>query len=134
LEVVVAGHSGRWWFPVAFSGLLLLAAGPSRGEEARLAISGYDPVAYFTDGKPVPGQSELEHRWRNARWRFASPAHRDLFASDPGRYAPQYDGFPNGPLGVKPPSDDLATVIVLPSVVDTRVATSCNQIGAGEPI
>jgi enamine deaminase RidA (YjgF/YER057c/UK114 family) len=89
----VTGHSGRRWFPVAFSGLLLLAAGPSRGEEARLAISGYDPVAYFTDGKPVPGQSELEHRWRNARWRFASPAHRDLFASDPGRYAPQYDGY-----------------------------------------
>ena len=43
-------------------------------------------------------------------------------------------GFRNGPLGVKPPSDDLATVIALPSVVDTRVATSCNQIGAGEPI
>jgi hypothetical protein len=43
-------------------------------------------------------------------------------------------GFRNGPVGVKPPSDDLATVIVLPSVVDTRVATSCNQIGAGEPI
>jgi len=43
-------------------------------------------------------------------------------------------GFRNGPFGVKPPSDDLATVIVLPSVVGTRVATSCNQIGAGEPI
>ena len=43
-------------------------------------------------------------------------------------------GFRNGPLGVKPPSDDLATVIVLPFVVDTRVATSCHQMGAGEPI
>jgi len=42
--------------------------------------------------------------------------------------------FRNGPLGVKPPSDDLATVIVLPSVVDTRAATSCHQMGAGEPI
>jgi len=38
-------------------------------------------------------------------------------------------GFRNGPLGVKPPSDDLATVIVLPFVVDTRVATSCHQMG-----
>jgi hypothetical protein len=37
-------------------------------------------------------------------------------------------------LGVKPPSDDLATVIVLPFVVNTRVATSCHQMGAGEPI
>ena len=43
-------------------------------------------------------------------------------------------GFRNGPLGVKPPSDDLATVIVLPFVVDTPVATSCHQMGAGEPI
>jgi enamine deaminase RidA (YjgF/YER057c/UK114 family) len=89
----MAEHSGRWWFPVAFCALLVLAAGPSRGEEARLAISGYDPVAYFTDGKPVPGQSELEFRWHNARWRFASAAHRDSFAGNPDRYAPQYDGY-----------------------------------------
>src|SRR6266849_317090 len=92
-EAVMAGHSGRWWFPVAFCAVLLLAAGPGRGEEARLAISGYDPVAYFTDGKPVPGQSELEFRWNNARWRFASVAHRDTFAGNPDHYAPQYDGY-----------------------------------------
>jgi len=85
--------AGRWWFPVAFSALLLLAAGPSRGEEARLAISGYDPVAYFTDSKAVPGQSQFEHRWHDARWRFASAAHRDAFAGNPDRYAPQYDGY-----------------------------------------
>ena len=46
----------------------------------------------------------------------------------------RYTGFRNGPLGVKPASDDLATVIVLPSVVDMRVATSCHQMGTGEPI
>ena len=50
------------------------------------------------------------------------------------RADPTKKGFRNGPLGVKPPSDDLATVIVLPFVVDTRVATSCHQMGAGEPI
>ena len=58
-----------------------------------MAISGYDPVAYFTEGKPVPGQSEFEHRWHNARWRFASAAHRDAFSGNPDRYAPQYDGY-----------------------------------------
>jgi enamine deaminase RidA (YjgF/YER057c/UK114 family) len=89
----MAGHSGRWWFPVAVCALFLLATGPVRGEEARLAISGYDPVAYFTDSKPVPGQSELEFRWHNARWHFASAAHRDSFAGNPDRYAPQYDGY-----------------------------------------
>jgi enamine deaminase RidA (YjgF/YER057c/UK114 family) len=89
----MAGRSGRWWFPVACCALLLLTAGPGRAEEPKLAISGYDPVAYFTDGKPVPGRSEFEYTWHNARWRFASVAHRDTFASNPDRYAPQYDGY-----------------------------------------
>lgn len=75
-------------------GLLVSLLGPAAwGEEARLAISGYDPVAYFTDGKPVPGSSEFEYVWHDARWRFASAAHRDLFAKDPDHYAPQYDGY-----------------------------------------
>jgi hypothetical protein len=89
----MAGYSSLWRFPVAFSALLLLAIGPARGEEPRLAISGYDSVAYFTDGKPVPGQSAFEYTWHNARWRFASLAHRDAFAGNPDRYAPQYDGY-----------------------------------------
>jgi enamine deaminase RidA (YjgF/YER057c/UK114 family) len=63
------------------------------GEEARLSISGYDPVAYFTDAKPVPGSSEFEYVWHDAQWRFASAAHRDLFVANPERYAPQYDGY-----------------------------------------
>jgi enamine deaminase RidA (YjgF/YER057c/UK114 family) len=80
-----------------FAGLLWLLVsmlGPAaRGEEARLSIGGYDPVAYFTDSKPVPGSSEFEYVWHEARWRFASAAHRDLFVANPERYAPQYDGY-----------------------------------------
>jgi len=68
------------WF--ALPALFLFAA-PSRAEEPRLAISGYDTVAYFTDGKPVPGQPGHEYVWHDARWRFSSPAHRDLFVRDP---------------------------------------------------
>jgi enamine deaminase RidA (YjgF/YER057c/UK114 family) len=63
------------------------------GDEARIAISGYDPVAYFADGTPVRGASDFEYVWHSARWYFASAAHRDLFISDPEHYAPQYDGF-----------------------------------------
>ena len=62
-------------------------------EEPKLSISGYDPVAYFTDGKPVPGKTEFEYLWHKLRWRFANGEHRDLFARDPDRYAPQYDGY-----------------------------------------
>jgi hypothetical protein len=58
-----------------------------------VAIKGYDPVAYFTEGRPVKGKKEFEFTWQDARWRFASAAHRDLFAAKPERYAPQYGGF-----------------------------------------
>src|SRR6185437_5506361 len=63
------------------------------GEEPRLSISGYDPVAYFTDGKAVQGKPEFEYLWRRLRWRFANAEHRDLFTRDPKHYAPQYDGY-----------------------------------------
>jgi enamine deaminase RidA (YjgF/YER057c/UK114 family) len=65
----------------------------ARGDEPRLSISGYDPVAYFTDGKPVQGKTEFEYLWHRSRWRFASSDHRDLFMKGPDRYAPQYDGY-----------------------------------------
>ncbi len=65
----------------------------ARSEEPKLSISGYDPVAYFTDGKPVPGKSEFEYSWHKLRWRFANGEHRELFAKNPDRYAPQYDGY-----------------------------------------
>ncbi len=65
----------------------------ARSEEPKLSISGYDPVAYFTEGKPVPGRSEFEYSWHKLRWRFANGEHRELFAKNPDRYAPQYDGY-----------------------------------------
>lgn len=57
------------------------------------AIRGYDPVAYFTEGRAVAGASGIQHEWNGAIWRFASVANRDAFARDPQRYAPQYGGY-----------------------------------------
>jgi enamine deaminase RidA (YjgF/YER057c/UK114 family) len=73
--------------------LATLSATAVGGEEPRLGINGYDPVAYFTDRKPVPGKAEFEFLWHRLRWRFGSVAHRDLFVGDPEHYAPQYDGY-----------------------------------------
>ena len=70
-----------------------LIGSPARSDEPRLSISGYDPVAYFTVGRPLQGKAEFEYVWRRSRWRFASGEHRDLFIRDPHRYAPQYDGY-----------------------------------------
>jgi len=58
-----------------------------------VAIEGYDPVAYFTDGKPVEGEKKHSFEWRGATWRFASAEHRDAFAAEPEKYAPVYGGY-----------------------------------------
>jgi len=58
-----------------------------------LALKGYDPVAYFTDGRAVEGRTEFVLEYADATWRFVSAVHRDLFAADPERYAPQYGGY-----------------------------------------
>ena len=72
------------------------AAGAQKAEifaDGGAAIRGYDPVAYFTEGKPVKGKAELTHQWKGTSWRFASAANRDLFAQAPEKYAPQYGGY-----------------------------------------
>ncbi|MEG3846857.1 YHS domain-containing (seleno)protein [Microcoleus sp. herbarium19] len=61
--------------------------------EGGIAIRGTDPVAYFTQGKPVKGNPEFAHKWGNTTWQFASAQNRDLFAQNPEKYAPQYGGF-----------------------------------------
>lgn len=58
-----------------------------------VAIKGYDPVAYFLDGRPVKGNDEFTHEWKGALWKFSSAEHRDLFAGDPEKYAPRYGGY-----------------------------------------
>lgn len=66
---------------------------PVNTDTQGLAIKGYDPVAYFTQGKPVKGTEEFAHQWMGAEWRFASAKHLDLFKSNPEEYAPQYGGY-----------------------------------------
>lgn len=57
------------------------------------AISGYDPVAYFTESKPVKGNKAFSYEWHDAIWLFASKATLDKFENDPEKYAPQYGGY-----------------------------------------
>ena len=57
------------------------------------AIRGYDPVAYFTEGRPVEGLPAHELAWNGATWRFASAENLARFRADPEAYAPQYGGY-----------------------------------------
>ncbi len=57
------------------------------------AIDGYDPVAYFTEKKPVAGRAEITAVWKEQTWRFASQKNKELFVANPEKYAPQYGGY-----------------------------------------
>jgi len=58
-----------------------------------LALQGYDPVAYFTDGKPVKGSPEFTASYKGATYQFASAEHREMFSQSPAKYEPQFGGF-----------------------------------------
>ena len=82
----------------AVSGLLVLGSAQTGlaleiNETDGLAIKGYDPVAYFTEERPVPGSAAFMADYKGATFRFASAANQELFQSDPAAYAPQYGGF-----------------------------------------
>lgn len=68
-------------------------AGGPYDHSGGVAISGYDPVAYFTDGAAVAGNPDIALRWQGAIWYFASAENRLRFEGNPLAYAPQYGGF-----------------------------------------
>ncbi len=80
---------------------MAFAAGSAIAKEAPIytgtfsdvAVSGYDSVAYFTEGKPVKGDAKFSTKYKEATWRFASAENRDKFIASPERYAPQYGGY-----------------------------------------
>jgi hypothetical protein len=63
-----------------------------------LAIGGYDPVAFYTDGKAIPGDPTLEYSYAGAIWRFANVGNREAFTARPDVYMPQFGGY--DPLGI----------------------------------
>ena len=69
------------------------AAGERSPTGERVALSGYDPVAYFTDNHPVKGSSEFSASFDGTTYWFRDAAHRALFVADPDRYAPQFKGY-----------------------------------------
>jgi YHS domain-containing protein len=69
----------------------MLLAAPARATgDDRLALQGFDPVAYFTLSQATPGDATIQFEWDGAIYRFASAEHRELFKADPDRYLPQF--------------------------------------------
>ena len=72
-----------------------------KSDEVRLAIKAYDPVAYFTMGRPVQGKSEFRYDMDGVRYQFVSSEHLKMFRRDPDRYAPRFRGLCAMGLGAK---------------------------------
>lgn len=85
---------------VPFLIMMVAMASPLRAEDlvnvagaSRIAISGYDPVAFFTDAKAVNGSPFITAEHQGAIYLFASEEHKNLFTADPGQYTPQFGGY-----------------------------------------
>ncbi|HEX9836094.1 MAG TPA: YHS domain-containing (seleno)protein [Alphaproteobacteria bacterium] len=66
------------------------AVGAAWAAEDRVAIKGYDPVAYFTESKATVGDPNHQFEWDGTVYRFASARHLEMFKADPDRYLPQF--------------------------------------------
>lgn len=85
------------WHTVAMVALLVIsgvahATDPIYQKDG-LAIKGFDPVAYFTQAKPIRGSAEFSLTYQGAIWQFSSQDHKDLFEANPEKYTPQYGGY-----------------------------------------
>ena len=87
--------------PAAIGGVSLLRPSPALAATAPIytslfsdkALGGYDPVAYFTEGRAVKGSSAHRTEWRGATWQFAGADNLDAFVAEPERWAPAYGGY-----------------------------------------
>ncbi|WP_268847794.1 YHS domain-containing (seleno)protein [Flavobacterium aestivum] len=61
--------------------------------EKKVAIQGYDPVAYFKQGKALKGKKELIATYEGVTYQFSSVANKDLFVKNAASYEPQYGGW-----------------------------------------
>ena len=80
-------------FATTISGFAQQSDKPAVFSNKAGAIKGYDPVAYFTDAKPIKGKAEIVFQWNDATWHFANEDNKQKFAKNPTQYAPQYGGY-----------------------------------------
>jgi YHS domain-containing protein len=81
--------------------LMLVSSIPAFGQSKSLlnldksgvALQGYDPVAFFTQNRPVKGNPQFESKYAGARYFFSSAEDKAIFDANPAKYEPQFGGF-----------------------------------------
>jgi len=93
-------------------------------DDKGIILDGYDPVAFFTDHKPVKGDARFTFNYHDAVYWFANAEHQKLFAADPEKYAPQYGGY----CGYAVSQGHLAPIHVeFFAILDNRLILQNNQ-------
>lgn len=59
----------------------------------KVAILGYDPVAYFSQGKAVKGKNAVSANYQGVIYKFSSNENKDVFLKNPSKFEPQYGGW-----------------------------------------
>jgi peroxiredoxin Q/BCP len=59
----------------------------------KIAIKGYDPVAYFNKNAATKGLPELKVEYLGVTYQFSSPENKKAFTDNPGKYLPTYGGW-----------------------------------------
>lgn len=93
---------------------VVVCSAPAWPAEPRVAIQGYDPVAYFTEGRPVKGSPAIHQDFDGQRYHFMNARHKAMFMNDPDRYIPQFGANCAGLIafGKLKPASPLHWVIV----------------------
>lgn len=78
---------------VALASSALAAGVELNASSTGLALQGYDPVAYFTEGEATPGDWRITASYQDATYRFSSEEHKAAFEADPEAFLPEYGGY-----------------------------------------
>ena len=84
---------------LSFATLSVRAQDESKGRvknfnhEKGLALQGFDPVAYFSTGKPTEGNAGISAEVNGIVYRFSTAKHKQMFMANPALYEPQYGGW-----------------------------------------
>lgn len=61
--------------------------------ENKVAVQGYDPVAYFKQNKAIKGKNNLTTSYMGVTYKFSSAENKDIFIKNPTAYEPQFGGW-----------------------------------------
>jgi len=66
-----------------------------------VAISGYDPVAYFRSNKAIKGKKDQSVYHQGVIYYFSSVENKEEFKKKPSKYEPEYGGWCAYAMGAK---------------------------------